>query len=460
MHKPHKAYLMQKLSSAPLDVVMDLLVDAVCVVDPQGVFLFVSAAGERIFGYKPDEMIGRPMLDFVFIEDQERTLRVVDEIVSGAAQPHFENRYVRKDGRLVHIMWSARWSALHQVRVAVARDVSQRKRAESMQAALLAISEAAYAAEDMLDLFRRIRRIIGGLQVASDFSVALYDEALGQLTFPYDVDVRSGLSWPQNPHATLLSQEVIRTGEAMFLAAHGTLKPWRLYADQGRPTVDFLGVPLKAKRGVIGALVIQAGAAECLYIEHDVELLQFVSAQIAFAIERKQMELRLQHVARHDPLTDLPNRDLFHDRLREALSRAEHDHTRLSLLYLDLDQFKQVNDTLGHAVGDSLLQITADRLASCVQAEDTVCRIGGDEFLVLLNSISIPEEAVSVAEIIRTALGAVCELAGHRLQVSPSIGIAIYPDHSEDYRQLILYADEAMYEAKKSGGNRFRMKSL
>src|SRR5512141_501035 len=167
---------MKTTHPVPLSNVMDLLLDAICVVDTRGCFVFVSAACERIFGYTPEEMIGRPMIDFVLPEDRPRTLQQADDIVAGRPQPHFENRYVRKDGKVVHIMWSARWSEADQVRVAVARDVTERKRADSMQAALYAISEAAHWGEDLVTLFQQIHQILGGLLPAVNFFVALYDE--------------------------------------------------------------------------------------------------------------------------------------------------------------------------------------------------------------------------------------------------------------------------------------------
>ena len=113
-----------------LSNVMDLLLDAVCVVDQAGRFISVSGACERIFGYRPEEMVGNAMIEFVLPEDRARTLQAADRIMDGHLQQHFENRYVRKDGRIVHIMWSARWSEADQVRVAVARDITERKRTE------------------------------------------------------------------------------------------------------------------------------------------------------------------------------------------------------------------------------------------------------------------------------------------------------------------------------------------
>lgn len=439
---------------------MDLLLDAVCVVDASGHFVFVSAASEHIFGYTPQEMIGRPVIDFVFHEDRARTLQAIDEIVSGQPQPHFENRYVRKDGRIVHIMWSARWSASDQVRVAVARDVTERKRAEAMQAALYAISEAAHTAEDLNSLFRKIHQIIGGLLPAANFSIALYDGDKDELSFPYHVDECERAPEPRKRDSEGLSARVIRTGQVLLESPDAETRP----AEERRATrrndsSNGLGVPLIASQGVIGALVVKDYRAEGRYTQQDIELLQFVSVQIAAAIERKQMAIWLQHIARHDSLTDLPNRELFHDRLQTALLLAKRNQTQLALLYIDLDRFKQINDTLGHSIGDRLLQGVAHRLRQCVRESDTVGRVGGDEFLVLLHDILQPEHALAIADNIRLALGQRYDLADQQVHVSPSIGVAFYPAHCDDYEQLIRHADAAMYAAKKFGGNRVQTAS-
>jgi len=276
-----------------LSDVMDLMLDAVCVVDRGGHFVFVSAAFERIFGYAPHEVIGTPMLDLVYPEDRTVTLQTVDVIMAGELKPRFENRWVRKDGRVIHVMWSARWSEEHQVRIAVARDIT----------------------------------------------------------------------------------------------------------------------------------------------------------------ERKQMEERLQHMAGHDPLTDLPNRALTMDRLQSALARR--DQTHLSVLFIDIDKFKHVNDSFGHPIGDQLLQKIAERLRNSVRESDTVGRLGGDEFLILLNSVGSAERAALVAEKIRAALDQAFTIGARHLHITPSIGIAHFPQHGSDEELLIQRADEAMYRAKSAGGNRY-----
>ncbi|NQD94144.1 diguanylate cyclase [Pseudomonas sp. CrR25] len=436
---------------------LDLLLDAVCVVDADGHFVFLSAACERIFGYSPEELIGTPMIELVVPEDRAKTRLAADEIMAGQAKPHFENRYRRKDGQVVHIMWSARWSEADRLRIAVARDITERKRAETLHGTLYAISEAAHAAEDLLALFQRIHRIIGELLPAQNFSVALYDGAHGCLNFPYHVDERDLPHDPERPAMDSLCAEVVRSGQALLVTpeTQGDLaSPWATLLDQD--ALCWLGVPLNSPSGAIGALVLKSYRGGVRYSETDMELLQFVSNQVAAAIERKRLHARLHYMAQYDQLTQLPNRGFLHDRLKTALSRARRERGQLALLYLDLDNFKQVNDNLGHAAGDTLLQEVAKRLRQCVRDADTVARIGGDEFVVLLENLQAPAHAATLAAKIHGALNQPMDLAGQRLSILPSIGIALYPEHGHEAEQLLKHADDAMYCAKNDGGNRFQ----
>lgn len=441
---------MQSPNPAPLASYMDLLLDAVCAVDKQGRFVFVSAACERIFGYTPDELIGRSMIELVHTADRQRTLAAAGEIMSGDPKHNFENRYLRKDGSVAHISWSARWSEVDQLRIAVARDITERKQAESRQAALYAISEAAHAAEDLLALFKRVHLLIGEWLPALNFSVALYDENCGQLNFPYHVDDHE--LQPEQPGTVIgrLCAQVIRSGQPMLLtpdSADATPDFAALVAEQNAPC--WLGVPLSSKNGTIGALIVKSLAGGERYTEQDKELLQYVCAQVATAIERQQLHARLKRMAQYDQLTQLPNRELLRDRLRAALAHARTVHGHMALLYVDLDRFKQVNDTHGHAVGDMLLQTVANRLKGCVRETDTVARIGGDEFVVLLHSVHAAEDADSVAGKIRQVLAQPMRLDGHDLRIESSIGVARFPEHGEEEQQLFRHADQAMYAAKR-----------
>ncbi|HLP98090.1 MAG TPA: diguanylate cyclase [Sideroxyarcus sp.] len=169
---------------------------------------------------------------------------------------------------------------------------------------------------------------------------------------------------------------------------------------------------------------------------------------------RKAAEDQIYHLAHFDSLTDLPNRALLYDRLHQATALARRNKTRMALLFVDLDEFKPVNDHLGHEAGDLLLAEAARRMRECVRDSDTLARMGGDEFVVLLPSIEKEQDAEAVSGKILDALGRPFECAGERVGISASIGIALYPEDAADGGELLKHADAAMYRAKASGRNR------
>jgi diguanylate cyclase (GGDEF)-like protein/PAS domain S-box-containing protein len=172
--------------------------------------------------------------------------------------------------------------------------------------------------------------------------------------------------------------------------------------------------------------------------------------------ERKHAQARIEFLAHHDVLTGLPNRVLLRDRFDQARAFAERRKANVAMLFLDLDNFKAVNDSLGHAVGDELLKAVALRLDGCIRDTDTISREGGDEFLVLLNDMPDPETVERVAGEILLALAQPLQIAGHVLNVGGSIGIALYPDDGRSFDVLLQCADMAMYNAKAAGRNTFR----
>lgn len=172
--------------------------------------------------------------------------------------------------------------------------------------------------------------------------------------------------------------------------------------------------------------------------------------------DRKRVEEHNRHLAEHDFLTDLPNRVLLLDRLRQALAAARRQHTRVAVLFIDLDRFKAINDCLGHQAGDQVLRETATRLTRCVRGVDTVSRHGGDEFVVVLADIGGVDQAAHVAKTVMQSIIQPVRVAGTELTVSVSIGISIYPSDGTDIDTLMQHADVAMYHAKQDGRNAFR----
>lgn len=172
--------------------------------------------------------------------------------------------------------------------------------------------------------------------------------------------------------------------------------------------------------------------------------------------ERKRAEERLTQLALYDQLTGLPNRTMFHERLASLLPQARRTKSEMALLFIDLDGFKVVNDTLGHGIGDQLLQEVGKRLCASIRESDTVARMGGDEFTVILNNLQDSGQTTSIAEKIIYAINQPMHLNGNSCKVGASIGIAIYPGHAENAHDLIRAADSAMYHAKASGKNGYK----
>jgi diguanylate cyclase (GGDEF)-like protein/PAS domain S-box-containing protein len=173
--------------------------------------------------------------------------------------------------------------------------------------------------------------------------------------------------------------------------------------------------------------------------------------------DRKRADEQIRNLAYHDPLTSLPNRLLFRDRLRLAVAQAHRAGQKLAVLFIDLDRFKVINDSLGHALGDRVLQTVAARLQAAVREGDTVSRVGGDEFILILPGVERPLQVARVAEKICEALKEPLVLEGHELFVTTSMGISVYPDDGEDAEALIKNADTAMYRAKEHGRNRYQL---
>jgi diguanylate cyclase (GGDEF)-like protein len=173
-------------------------------------------------------------------------------------------------------------------------------------------------------------------------------------------------------------------------------------------------------------------------------------------VERRQAEARVHHMAYHDGLTGLPNRALLSDRLDRAMLAAQRSDHKLAVMFIDLDRFKTINDSLGHLTGDHLLKEVASRLCRAVRASDTVARLGGDEFVVLVPGIRSPDECIHVAEKLIEALATPFPFEGRLLHITPSIGICMYPDDGTDVETLMRHADAAMYHAKASGRNNYQ----
>ncbi len=218
------------------------------------------------------------------------------------------------------------------------------------------------------------------------------------------------------------------------------------------------GVPIVVLSGfdndVTALQAVQKGAQDFLVKGQAVGAI--LNRAIRYAIERKRAEECLAYLAQHDPLTGLANRILFRDRLIQALARSKRTNQSIGLMLLDLDRFKAVNDTLGHEYGDRVLKETAARLQGCVREVDTVSRLGGDEFTLLLEGFSCDQDLAVIAQRIVDAIAQPIDLDEREVTVGVSIGITVYPVDDQDMDGLLKHADEAMYRAKAAGGQSYQ----
>jgi diguanylate cyclase (GGDEF)-like protein/PAS domain S-box-containing protein len=415
--------------------IADLLLDVVFLIDNDGRIAYVSAACESVFGYRRTDMIGRRQSDFMLPEDREATEAEALRVLAGEHRVGFQNRYRHRDGHTVPVMWSARLLPEQGLRVGVARDMSAIVRAELLQQITYEITAAAHRATDLAGMCADLHPIIA--RVAPVDGAAIVADGVGErgeavICFSgVEADRQQILSerlrnWPR--------AQSQGGGPVEVRLAHGDCsESWRALALTGR-------------RGANGALFLRDRDGQ--HADFDTELFRFLTAQVAIAVERQQLHAELLRAARYDDLTGLPNRRLFNDRLRIALARARRSDRRFALLFLDVDRFKQVNDTLGHGAGDRLLQEVAERLANCARDSDTVARLGGDEFVVLAEELARPEDAVLIADKIRAALAAPVHVGGQSLSVRASVGIALFPGDGELAEQLLRHADAAMYADK------------
>lgn len=428
---------------------LNILFDAVCMVDESGRFVYVSQAAERIFGYAPEEMMGKPMIDFVYPEDREQTLSVAGRVMTGDFVNHFENRYLRKDGRVVDILWSARWSNTDRLRVAVARDITERKRNETRLLAMYNISEAANQAFDLGAFLKKIFKIIATKYVNSELMIVLYDSGSHQLRICEIPDSIFDNSADKIQVPETLCKAVIKAGEIIRLEGEAV----KIHPDYASLSVGMIpevvmAIPMSESGNCHGVLILREFQGVRNPAGIDDEFLVYTANQIALVIERFELQEALRQKALYDELTRLPNRGLFNDRLVAAMNHVKRDHKKLALIYFDINNFKWINDTYGHLVGDLLLKMISDRLSGSIRASDTVARIGGDEFVCLLDGDLDSNDVAKLAAKIRKQVDGPAVINGYNLEVSVSVGWAIYPDQAETTDALMSLADHAMYADK------------
>ncbi len=393
--------------------------EAILTIDNTGVLLKVNHAAEVMFGYSAAQMLGKN-IELLFPCDD--VLGVLRQLLDGAGGGgrQCECRGQKKGGQRIFVegYFNVIDVTSSPLVVGVVRDVSARRRAEEKLVLAKQVFDHSGEAIMITDERTRIIDVNPALLSVSGYSRA---ELIGELPSL----MKSGRHNAKFYQA--MWQEIKArgcwVGEMWDRRKSGEIYPKKL---------------------TINAIKNAAGE-----VTHYVGIFSDISHQ-------KDVEEKLQLLAYYDPLTQLANRSLFKDRLLREIEVSKRQRTRFALLFIDLDRFKAVNDTLGHNVGDKLLQAVASRIKQCVRESDTVARLGGDEFTVILANVHAEPGVSMVAENIIDSLQDPFDIDGQLVQVGASIGVAIYPDNGADYSTLLKSADAAMYQAKNEGRGRCR----
>ena len=454
---------------------------------------FELDADEALYGPDSADWLGVPMAaagevrGAVVVQSYDQAGRYTEEdraLLAFVAQ-HILTALVRKQA---HAELERRVEErTHELTV----EVRERQRGEKVQTALYSIADLASSELAMDEMLRRIHAVVGALMYARNFFIALHNPERDTLRFIYFADERDpGIVDPEaeipaDQMGNSLTLGLIRQGRSAMGSMRRVREMLGLPSELGVGTdaEDWLGVPMLAEGEVRGAVVVQSYDPSVHYSEEDRSLLIYVAQHILTALDRKQAqaelerrvadrtrelrdqigereraEQRLVHEAMHDSLTGLPNRSFLYDALGRALARSKRDSSHcFAVLFLDLDRFKVINDSVGHLVGDEMLKEAGARLADCVRSPDVVARLGGDEFALLLEDIRGPEDAIHAAQRVIDALSEPMRIAGKELFSSASVGIALSHERYHSAEELLRDADVAMYRAKAHGRQRFEI---
>ncbi|MAD74734.1 MAG: hypothetical protein CML20_08085 [Rheinheimera sp.] len=393
--------------------------DMICVVNRKGQFVEVSAACQKILGYQQNELLGKTFLDFVHVDDKAFSDKKFQQIINtDSFAENVKNRYLHKDGRVVHLMWVANYVPRLGLVYAIARNVDDIVKAEQQLRLYKRAVDATSSGIVIADLLESEQPVV--------YVNAAFEKLTGyQAREIIGSNCRILQGAEQDPVATNTIRQAIASKKECNVVLKNYRKDGSLFWNQ---------------------LFLAPVPNEDNEVTHYIGVQTDVSAQ-------KQYEQELAYNASHDLLTRLPNRALFEDILIHSCHMQLRRQQSLAVLFINLDGFKLINNTMGRGIGDEVLKQISQRIKSCIRLVDTLARFGGDEFVLLLTD---SKDVVSVAERILDIIATPLHLNHHEIHLSASIGISVSDTEKTEPEHLVQQADLAMYRAKKLGRNNFQ----
>jgi len=428
--------------------IISTMADSLGLLDREGNIVSVNKATLDLSGYRKSELEGKSVEVLFREKDFKNTL--LDKAIKGEIIRNYELNFKTKTGDNIPVVFSSSTMMNEAGGMAgivyIIKDITERKQDEKLHQVLYNISKAANSPISLDELYQSIHKELSTIIDTTNFYIALLDEKEDKIFFPYNIDNVKPIHLPRTTTNNSLVAQVIRTGKPIFVNQEmikgkkfmEEFKEWF-----GMLRKVWLGTPLKIEDKVIGAMVVQSYTNPELYSEGDIKLLEFVSSQVATAIERKRTEERIKHLSFHDSLTGLYNRAYFEEELKRMNNPRYHP---LSIISLDINGLKVINDTFGHDQGDKLLQHLTSLLTSISRKGDIIARVGGDEFAILLPSTS-SQVALDFCQRIRK----VClkdDIEPAYLKVNLALGHVTQEGEYKDINTLLKEVDQNMYRDK------------
>ena len=429
-------------------LILDSALDCIVTVDHEGRILEFNTAARRVFGYSRSEVLGREVADKIVppeVRDELRR-RIRDFEVTGEStdlgRPR-ETVAMRADGTVlpVEVVVVPAYVKGRLLLTAYIRDLSEKRRGERLGAARHQITQVLTEA---LSLAEAGPGVLGAMVEGLECEEALLwlvEREPPRIELAAE-ERRLGVAARSQAPDDGAARRVVEGGETVWIEG----------ASEGTAGLR-MAVPVRAGRQLLGVLEVTSSHPRD---EIWVSTVSDVGSQMALFLKRQRTEADLQRLARYDSLTGLPNRSFFLESIDRTLSRAGHRQSRAALVFLDLDGFKAVNDRMGHAAGDVVLQAMAERLRGGTRSSDLVARMGGDEFTVLVQDLARPDDAALVARGLLDRLSKPLTIDDQPISLSASAGISVFPEDGSEARTLLNHADLAMYRAKQEGKNTYR----
>ncbi|MES2537091.1 MAG: EAL domain-containing protein [Pseudomonadota bacterium] len=451
-------------------IVADTASDAIITFDQHYAITYANPAAEKIFGYSPRALCGQNLgllmdLDLLELDIHKETRP--RESDAGTPHGHWNRREIpalHKDGRKILLEMSL--GEQHQVNqhsfTTIMRDITERKQSEVLCTRQNQILEMIATGKPLPEILEQLVKTIefqcpgmlGSVLLIDEDGVHVQHGAAPHLPAQYNRAINGATIGPQVGSCGT----AMYSGKPVIVTDIGTDPLWKDYRELA------LGFGLRAcwSMPILSSQGKVLGSFAMYYREtrsptpQDLRMADLASHIAGIAIERKRTEDYISHMAHHDALTGLPNRVMLQASLSQALARARRHKDSVAVVFIDLDNFKNINDSLGHHVGDVLLKAVAERLQHCLRQGDLVARLGGDEFVIILTTQPHSNEAALVAGKVLTILEPPFSTDGHAFYISGSIGISIYPTDGETVERLMQAADTAMYHAKEKGRGNYQ----